>query len=39
MGNHSSKNEERRLVHERGTELAIEHQREGVEGLDRHIIL
>jgi ATP-dependent RNA/DNA helicase IGHMBP2 len=38
MGNHLSKNE-RRLVHERATELGIEHRSEGVEGVNRHIIL
>ena len=30
---------ERRLVHERGTELGIEHGSEGVDGVDRHIVL
>jgi ATP-dependent RNA/DNA helicase IGHMBP2 len=38
MGSGLSKND-RRLVHERATELGIEHRSEGVEGVDRHVIL
>lgn len=38
MGSGLSQND-RRLVHERATELGIEHRSEGVEGVNRHVIL